>query len=357
MQGGDSGRVILPGNLDRSILWKLVGTAQPADKKMPKGNAQITTTNHANLRTWILEGAKFDGDDPDTPLRRLVPTEVELKTEKLAKLNQEEFAKFRLQRSNEQWDNALGKEHAQETDGKEFIVYGNVSLERLREIHQWAEDHVERLRSAFHVNGKEKDRPLWKGRLTIFVIKDRFGYEEFNLANNGREQIPREMTGHSVVVANMEDAYVALQDVGDEVTAEYPGMRFNVIDHVTGAFLKRAGRELPDWLVRGTGIVMAAKTGRENVHIVQMRRSVWATLESLEKPEDVFADGTFSPSAVGGVGYALVEFIMRKKGGFPRFSRFVGSLQSGNSVADALRSVYRTDLKSVAGAFLGAVRK
>ena len=43
-------------------------------------------------------------------------------------------------------------------------------------VYGWAEDHVKQLRSMFRVKG---DR-VWKGRLTIFVIKDRFGYEEFN---------------------------------------------------------------------------------------------------------------------------------------------------------------------------------
>ena len=41
LQGGDSGRVVLPGNLDGSRLWDLVGKQDPI--KMPMGQARIRT--------------------------------------------------------------------------------------------------------------------------------------------------------------------------------------------------------------------------------------------------------------------------------------------------------------------------
>lgn len=347
MKGGNSGRVLLPGNLDGSILWQRVGTPQPPDKRMPQGRARITTTNHADLKKWIEEGCKFDGGDPKAPLRRLIPTEEQLVAEELAKLSPEEFAQFRLKRSNEQWDRALPKDRPQYIEGKEVLVYGNAGAERMQVIYDWAEEHVKQLRSTFKVSG---DR-VWKGRLTIFVIKDRFGYEEFNLVVNGRQQIPPEMTGHSVVTTAMQDAYVVLQDVGDDVTADNPGMKFNVIDHVTGAFLKRAGGDLPDWIVRGTGVYMAARQDDENPYVKQLRTRVPAMLASLSKPGDLFADGTFSPSAVAAVGYTLVEY-MTKTGGVGRFDGFVRSLQGGNNLGAAMKSVYQADPNAVAVAFI-----
>ncbi len=353
MKGGNSGRVLLPGNLDGSILWQRVGTPQPGDKRMPQGQARITRTNHTKLKTWIEEGCKLDkGLDPKAPLRRLVPTEADLTAERLAKLTPEEFEQHRLKRSNDQWDAAFSKDRPQYVEGKEVLVYGNAGAERMQVVYGWAEEHVKQLRSMFRVKG---DR-VWKGRLTIFVIKDRFGYEEFNVVNNNRQQIPAEMVGHSLVSTAMDDAYVVVQDVGDDVTAENAGMKFNVIDHITGAFLKRAGGNVPEWVVRGTGVYLAAKQDSENLHVKEMRTRVPAMLASLAKPDDIFNDGTFSPSAVGAVGHALVEF-MTKQGGIPKFDGFVRSLQGGNNVTAAMKATYQADQKAVAGAFIRSFKK
>ena len=352
MKGSDNGRVLLPGNLDGSMLWQRVGTPQPRDKRMPQGRGRITRTNHSKLRQWIAEGCKFDGSDPKAPLRRLIPTAEQLKTEQLAKLSPAEFENFRLKRSNEHWDRTFSKEKPQYIEGKEVLVYGNVGAARMQVIYGWAEDHVKRLRSSFRAKG---DR-VWKGRLTIFVIKDRFGYEEFNVTVNGRQQIPPEMVGHSVVTTGMEDAYVVLQDVGDDVTGSNPGMKFNVIDHVTGAFLKRSGRNLPDWVVRGTGVFMAAKQDADNPHVKQMRVRVPDMLASLSNHNDLFNNGTFSPSDVGVVGYALVGY-MTKTGGIGRFGKFVNALQKGDNVGTAMKSVYLADTKAVAIAFVRRYKK
>jgi len=354
MKGGNSGRVLLPGNLDGSILWQRVGTPQPGNKRMPQGQARITRTNHSDLKKWIEEGCKLDkGLDPKAPLRRLVPTEDQLTAERLAKLSVEEFEQHRLNRSNDQWDAAFSKERPQYVEGKEVLVYGNAGAERMQVVYGWAEDHVKQLRSMFKVKG---DR-VWKGRLTIFVIKDRFGYEEFNVVNNNRQQIPAEMVGHSLVSIGMNDAYVVVQDVGDDVTAENAGMKFNVIDHVTGAFLKRTGGNMPEWVVRGTGVYLAAKQDSENLHVKEMRSRVPAMLASLAKPDDIFNDGTFSPSAVGAVGHALVEYMTKSSGGVQRFDGFVRSLQGGNNITAALKSIYQADTKAVSAAFVRSFRK
>lgn len=352
MKGGVSGRVLLPENLDGSILWQRVGTPQPPDKRMPQGQARITRTHHANLKKWIEEGCKFDGDDPKAPLRRQIPTEDQLIAERLAKLTPQEFEQHRLERSNELWDAAFPQERPQYVEGKEVLVYGNAGAERMQVVYNWAEDHVKQLRSMFKV----KEDRVWKGRLTIFVIKDRFGYEEFNVVNNNRQQVPREMSGHAVVTTAMNDAYVVVEDVGDDVTADNAGLKFNVIDHLTGAFLKRTGGDVPDWVVRGTGVYMAAQRDSENLHVKQMRARVPDMLASLSKPDDLFNDGTFSPSAVGAVGYALVEF-MTKNGGIPRFDGFIRSLQEGNNVAAAMKAVYQADPPAVAVAFVRSYQK
>jgi mono/diheme cytochrome c family protein len=340
MVGGKSGRVLLPGNLDGSRLWDLVGKQKPF--KMPRGQARITRTNWRNLQTWIKEGARFDGEDAKATLRSLVPTEGELKTARFAKMSAEEFARYRRKRTETLWDRAFPKQKPKVVETKEFIVFGNVSKTRLEEVGKWADKHAEKLRKTF----RDKTAPLFKGKLAVIVLKDRFGYEEFNLVIQRRE-VPREMTGHAVVDKLYEDAYIVVQDLGNDAGETSPGMQVNLIDHLTGAYLMRGGGNLPDWVLRGSGLALAAQVEPKNGYITGLRAKVPGILKNAASPAAVLANGTFSPADVGPVGYTLVEFILRAGGGV-KYGQFIARLHKGESMQAALKAVYQTDPASLA---------
>jgi len=200
-----------------------------------------------------------------------------------------------------------------------------------------------------------KRGPLFKGKLAIFVFKDRFGYEEFNQVINRRE-IPREVVGHSEVTTNFETAYVALQDIGDEPSAGSVGMRVNLIEQVTAAFLQRRGGKMPEWLLQGTGLALAARSDPSGAAFKKMRTRVPQLLATVDKPENIFVDGTFAPSDVGPVGYTLVTFLLRT-GGASRFGRLITSLQQGTKFETALRTIYRIDRKRLARAYAASLGK
>lgn len=345
MKGGDSGRVVIPGNLEGSRLWRLVGAGdQP---RMPQGQARITRAFHANLRTWIEEGARFDGDSADTQLRSLVPTDEELLAEKLAALSPEEFRALREQRTQDQWKQVSPRVQARYLSSGEFLVYGDASEERLKLVSDWAEQHAKKLRSLFGV----KTTPMFKGRLTIFLMTDRFGYTEFNQVIH-RRSIPRGVHGHSMVTTAYEDAYVVLEDIGDDPAETHGGLQTSLVEHISGAWLKKPGTTLPDWLIRGTGLALAKQATGGNPYIDSLQASALDSLQGLEKPEDIFTDGRFGPGDVGPIGYTLVDYMI-KNGGAPRFGRFVGQLQSGSNVAAAVKAVYPpADLKALGSAYL-----
>ncbi len=350
MKGGQSGRVLIAGDVKGSRLFRLVGGLELP--RMPQGPARITRKFYNDLQTWINEGLKYDGGDPKKRLRDIVPTEEEMKAERIAEFSPKEFSQFREDQTAEQWQRVLRNEPARLVRGKEFFVYGNVSVERLQKISEWSEDHAKLLRSMFNVNSDL----IWKGRLTVFVYKDRFGYTEFNHVIHYRDT-PMEVTGHSVVTPSIEDAYVVLQDVGDKVDAASPGLRINVIDHLTGAFLKRSDHPMPEWIARGTGLALAAQNFSGNMYVQGLRGVAIEALRGLEKPEDVFTNGQFSPTQIGPVGYSLVDFIL-KTGGAPKFVRFIGSLQSGSNVAAAVKTAYpRTNLKALGTAYFRSLLK
>jgi hypothetical protein len=345
MKGGDSGRVLLPGNLEGSRLFRLTGGLElprmPNDRRV-----RITRKNYEDLRTWVLEGVKFDGEDSKKTLRSLVPTEEEVKAMEFAKLTPEEFVAFRKKRNDEQWDRVLPKDKPRWAEAKETVAYGNVSEARLIEVSKWSEDQFAQLRKTFGYKGAQ----VFGGKLTIYVMKDRFGFDEFVQVIQDKNA-PRDMTGLSVVTPSFEDAYVLLEDVGDDDTGLTAGLQMNIVEHLTAAYMKRNGGNLPGWLVRGTGLVIAGQTDKESLYLAGLKEKVPAMIRTLGKPEDVFANGTFSPAAAGAVGYSLVDFML-KAGGGSKFSRFVKSLQGGKTVDAALKEVYKADTKSIAAAYV-----
>ncbi len=335
MIGGNSGRVIIPGDLEGSRLFRLVGGLEAP--RMPQNQARITRKNYEDLKKWFLEGNKFDVDDPSKLLKDIVPTDEEIAAERLAKLSDEEFAQHRMRRSQELWTKALSKQAYRWLETREFLVYGNVSDTRMKEIAEWAEDHAGELRKTF----SEKGLYLWKGKLAIYVVKERFDFEEFSSVNLGQEA-PPEMHGFARVTETSDDAYIALEDVGDAASATEPSMRTNLIEQITAAFLKRGGGNLPAWVTRGTGLYFAAQAQTKSPYFQGLKASVPAMLQTVAKPAEVFNDGTFSPTAVGAVGYTLVDFLI-KKGNAAAFGKLIRVLKSGTKIQDAIKTVYKAD--------------
>ena len=350
MAGGKSGRIVLPGNIDGSRLWDLAGKQKPF--KMPRGQARITRTNWRNLRTWIQEGAKFDGNNAKATLRSLVPTEEELKAARFAKMSEQEFAQYRRKRTETLWSRVLPKEKPRSVESTQFFVFGNVSATRLEDVAKLAEKHADHLKKTF----RDKSKRLFKGKLAIVVMKDRFSYEEFNLIVNRREMIPKAMTGHSVVDKLFEDAYVVVQDIGDDASETAPGMNVLLLEHLTSAFMRRKGDKLPDWVLRGTGLALAERVEPKNAYIASLRSKVPGILQNVGKPDAIFANGTFSPADVGPVGFTLVDFLLRAGQG-AKFAQFLNSLQRGTSMKATLKNVYQADATAVARGYIRSLSR
>lgn len=340
MRGSKKGRVVLPGNTKDSLLWQRVGEQEPS--KMPPGNqVLITRTNWNNLRTWIEEGAKFDGGDAKTPIRSLVPTDAEKRAKELASLSPDELAKRRKDRANELWTAAHPNEAPAVYENAGFIAIGNAAEPRLKQIADWATTDSEMLRKAFRI----KEALIWPGKLIIFVFKDRFSYTEFGQSNE-KVEIPAEAKGHSRVSANSVEAYLCLQDIGDSATEDSPGVRTQLLGLLAEGLLQRYPNRVPDWAARGTGLALAARNDPKNPYFRGLVVMAREALQAIDKPEELFANGTFSPGDLAPVGFTLVTHML-KKGDEPHFVQFLGLLTNGKSVADGLKDVYGADIPTL----------
>jgi mono/diheme cytochrome c family protein len=347
--GGKSGQVIEPSQLAKSRLWQLAGEQKPF--KMPPGDERITRSEWGKLRTWITEGAAFDGSDPKRRLASLVPSEIERRKAELARATPAELRKARRSKSEEQWRRTFPRSEAAVVENDDFLLLGNVSAERLNEAARLA---AEGLRSAQQFLG-DSSKPAFKGGIALFVLKDRGSFDEFNQTVLKREAAPT-VHGAAVVTPDLKEAYAVVEDrehaSGQEggQTQAAASLRNNLAEQLTAALLKRADKKLPDWVVAGSGRVVAAGGSQAAIAALQWP-ALYRLVGSLEKSDDLVNDGMFSAAAIADVGEAAVAFLIDKRGK-TLFPRFVQQLVNGATQADAFREVYGADPQTFADEFL-----
>jgi hypothetical protein len=341
--GGKSGQVIVPGSLAKSRLWQLVGEQKPF--KMPPDDAVIKRSQWTKIKTWISEGAPFDGSDAKQRLQSLVPSEIERRKAELARTTPAELRQRLRMRSDEQWRRTFPKSEPERIENDAFVVYGNVPTERLQEVTRLA---AETLRTSQEFLG-DHSAPAFKGGLAVFVLKDRASLEEFTQTVAKRE-LPSALHGSANVTSDLKEAYVVIEDRDDSAAQDRTSTRARLTEQFTSALLKRADKKLPDWLIAGCGRVVAAGGSAPALAAIDWP-AVFRLTGSLERTDDLLADGTFSSAAIGDVSEAFTGFLIEKRGK-GTFGRFLAQLQNGAVQADAFRDVYGTDLRAIAEEFL-----
>ena len=63
MRGGNLGKVIVPGDADRSLLVHFLDGRRGEERRMPLGGAPLPADQIATIRRWIAEGSR---EDPNT---------------------------------------------------------------------------------------------------------------------------------------------------------------------------------------------------------------------------------------------------------------------------------------------------
>lgn len=345
LQGGPTGNTIVPGNPDESYIVDLVLRQNPL--KMPAGQAQLKLSQAKALETWIREGAHFDGADPKAAIRSLVPTDAELEAARLAAMSDADFEKRRTEQAETLWKRISPKTTGSAFTSPDFYFYGTVDESRLKTLADSAQTHLAELAARYPLPAGQK---AFRGRLVVFVTKDRFDYEEFNTVLMNNRRTPKTISGHSVINANQETAYVAMHDTGDTGTDTTMSASELLNSLVSQTYLTRDGTTLPDWLKQGFGTLEAGLPG-DSAFIKSLPARAAKSMATVTDPAKLFTEGTFSPGEVGDVGYLLVKFLMAQ-GGPQRFEQFVSALRGNPDPANALQQVYSSPPAQLGQLFL-----
>jgi len=344
LRGGNTGNTIIPGDSDKSYLWKLVGLQDPM--KMPPGQALLKRSQAMTIKRWIDEGAHFDGDSPSAALRSMVPTEAEAAAAELATMTENDFARRRIEQASIMWKRIAPREKSESVTTDNFFICGNVGTERLNHLARMAEAQTVRLQKRHNGAGNP-----WRGRMIIFATKDRFEYTEFNTVLR-KQPTPEAIHGHVVIAPQLDEAYMAFHDQDTPASTLELGTDQLLNSLIAQAWLARDGLPLPDWLQQGFGLTESGARGR---FFSGLKPQALQSARKLGSPNAIFNNRAFPPEDVPLVGALLTRFLQSR--GKEKFTEFVESVGTTSSPAQAITSVYGLSADSVAKAFITSLAR
>lgn len=340
LRGGDSGTGLVAGEPEKSHLYRMVaGLDKPI---MPQGRLLITRTNFKDLRTWIEEGLKFDGPDPKAQLRTLLPDENQQMREKFASMSNDELFKLRLDQSKAKWKKTISSQQPNILERDKFVLLGDVPEIRLKQVAEAAETSLVKLMKSFN----DSSPVVWKGKLAIFVFRDRFGYQEFNMSINQRE-VPEALHAHAIVTDNFQEAYIVVEDIGDVPSSTKPNLDFLVTEQITAAYLLAQSPKLPRWLVEGAGLHLALQELASKEFGIAVNQQAAKAIHNVKRPEQIFEAGSLSPADTGPVGASVVAYLLTLQRS-QHLKQFIDALAKGESLDAALGQIYNVTPKAVA---------
>jgi len=333
LQGGPTGNTVVPGKPDESYLIDLVLRQDPL--KMPAGQAQLKLSQAKAFETWVREGAKFDGTDPKAPIRTLVPSDAEMEAARLAAMSDADFEKRRIEQAEALWKRVAPRTTAASVTTPDFYLYGTVDEDRLKQLGDAAQAQLATLAGKYPLAAGQK---AFRGRLILFVTKDRFDYEEFNTVLMNNRRTPRAISGHVMINTSFETAYLAMHDLGDtesDTSLTAPQLLNSLLAQ---AYLAREGTALPEWLRQGFG-TLEAGLPNDSPWLKALPGRAAKAMATITDPATLFVDGTFAPDESGDVGYLLVRFLLGQ-GGKERFLIAIDELKKNPNAAAALQQAY-----------------
>ncbi|MBW3596997.1 MAG: hypothetical protein KY475_06950 [Planctomycetes bacterium] len=317
LNGGDSGPPVVPGKPAESLLvQKLKGQA---GERMPLRRPPLSDELIARFETWIAEGAKFDGPDPMTDVKRVADLY------RAAHADHAQLSEEREKLAEQNWRLGMPNIEMNRAETENFLLVGNVGDNTLADIGQKAEALVPQIAEIFKAPA---DKPLVKGRITLFVFAGRYDYSEFGQMVEKRE-LPSEWRGHWRF--DTIDAYGALiAPQRDEYSLEAL-----IAQQAAGAYIASLG-ESPHWFREGAARVAASRIASSDPRVMSWDENLRTVLSSMRSPGD-FLQGNLPPEAAAIASYSFVKFLMSDA---RKFDALLGALKRGAAFDQSFAQTY-----------------
>lgn len=319
LAGGDQGAVIVPGKPNDSLLVKkLEGTGGGA--RMPQNQSPLATDVIAKVRKWIEEGGKFDG--PDT---KMAVTRVASLARAMGATH-EQLSEDRRKLADDHWRLVMPGIDADKAETEHFLVLGNVGPKTLEEFGKAAEVAAPKVGELFK---HSSDKPLVKGRMTLFVFKQRYDYSEFGKMVERRD-LPPESRGHwHYGVVEAYGAMVMPTSADNTLTSL-------VAQQLGGTYISSLGKSTPHWFGEGCGRVAAARLDPKDARVIKWESSIPEVVSMMNSSDD-FITGKLPGEATDIAAYSFVKFLMQDS---KKFNLLLDGLRKGGDFGQTFSVAY-----------------
>lgn len=318
LKGGDSGPPVLPKKpADSLLVKKLKGTA--GGERMPLERPPLADDEIAKIETWIAEGATFDGPDAKQDIRQVA------NLAKAKRLTHEELSAERAANAMKNWALGMPGISADQVETENFLLIGNVGPETLKQYGQQAEAIVPKIVDLY---AAPTDEPLVKGRITLFLFKQRYDYGEYGKMVEKRS-LPRQWKGHwrfNIIVAY---GAVIPSRSEDYSTDALLGQQ------IAGVYVASLGPS-PHWFAEGSARVAAARIAADDSRVVQWKDGLADVLSRMSMPDD-FITGKLDQESADIASYDFVNFLMTDKN---RYQSVLAALRKGTDFDEAFSKAY-----------------
>lgn len=342
LAGGQDSRnkTILPGDPEGSYMIQMIrGTALGPDgktkkPKMPR-RGSLEDTEVATLVSWIKDGAKFDGESQTESLDLLFRIEV------AKRATHEELMASRLEEAKKLWKRGNPDSPSEVIETKDFSIIGDLGPVRMQEVAALAESEKEKICSTLKL---PTDRPLVKGKITLFIFDKKFEYTEFGRVAEGRE-LPQQQLGHWFF--NFIDCYggIVAQDSSPEVLSPL------LTETIVGAYLDSLGSSAPRWFAVGAARNVAAQLHAKSPVVKGWQDAVMTAAGAGLSSDAVL--NTKSPDAnVKAASQIFVRDLMKQSA----WTSLLTSIAKGSKFDAAFNNAFRNNPKAVFDAWARTAR-
>jgi hypothetical protein len=328
--GGNSGLIVLPGKAATSLLLrKIKGTA---GDRMPKGKPALSADVIAKFEKWIAEGAHFDSPDPKASL------EMVADIYRAEHSTHEELSAERLARAKRLWRLAIPDDPGQVKETKNFAIIGNVSPATLDEVATLAESQAAAIARRFKA---PEDKPLVKGKMTLFVCRQHFDYTEFGKMVETRELTPNAQGHFRYTVIN---AYGCIVPPAPGTT-NY-SLTALVTQQVAGLYVASMGRS-PAWFAEGVGAATALNMDKTDGRLRGWEAAIPGIISSTPNA-NAFLNHGLATEVNDCLSMGFAKSLM---GNASRFQQLLNAIKQGDDFETVFRRIYRLPPAELAAAW------
>jgi mono/diheme cytochrome c family protein len=320
LRGGQSGNPWVPGKPEDSlIIKKLKGTAG-ARMPQPKNAAPLEPDVIAKFEKWISEGARFDGPDPTQSVTLLVAL-VRAKS-----ATHEQLSAERMTAAKKMWSLANPSDKPTLRESKNLLIFSDLPEGTLADLVETAEQQAAAVAKQFHAPA---DKPLVKGRITLFALSTRYDYSEFGRMVEQRT-LPKDSFGHWKY--NVVDAYGAIVVPGDAHDYSLAGI---LAQQIASVYVGSLSGAPPAWFIDGSGRTIAFRIDGKSSRVRQWNERLHQLAVDGKLANFMGQNLSLEDNEIAAYG-----FVKELMGNATKYAQLINALRGGEMFDFAFPRIY-----------------